>query len=87
MINDIDGRQIQIRHDKDGRHSLTCHSLQVPVLEEMWRENGFPLFEVRDDSVVVGGEPDTEVTIVFGAGDPIDLYQEMLDAAQGNGLS
>ena len=87
MISDIDSQQIQIRRDGDSRHSLTCHSSQVSELRQMWLENDFPLFEIRDDSVVEGGESDTQVTIVFGSGDPIGRYQQVLDAVQGNGLS
>ena len=82
MISVIDSDQIQIRHDNDGRYSLTCHSLQVPVLQQMWTKKEFSPFEIRDD-----GLSDTQVTIVFGGGDPIDQYQQVLDAVQGNGLS
>ncbi len=87
MISDIDGGQIQIRRDNEGRHSLTCHPLQVSVLQQLWTESDFPPFEVLEDSVVVGGESDTQVTIVFGGGDPIDRYQQALDAVRDNGLS
>ena len=87
MISIIDGDQIQIRRDGDGRHSLTCHSLQVSALQQMWSENGLPPFEVRDGSVTVDDRSDTQVTIVFGGGDPINQYQPVLDAVQDNGLS
>ena len=82
MISAIDNHQIQIRRDGDSRHSLTCHSSQVSELQQMWLKNDFPLFEIRDD-----GLSDTQVTIVFGSGDPIARYQQVLDAVQGNGLS
>jgi len=53
----------------------------------MWRQHDFPLFGVRRDAVTSGGEPDAQVTVLFGRGDPIDQYQPVLDEVAGNGLS
>lgn len=86
MISKIDGDQIRIRRDNDGGYSLTCSSLQVAALKQMWAANDFPLFEVHDDGVTVGGASDTQVTILFGGGDPINQYQQTLDAVQDDGL-
>lgn len=87
MISDVDGSRIQIRQDSNGQHSLTCAASQVAGLQQLWREKDFSPFEVREDSVVVDGEPDAQVTVVFGSGDPIDRYQQVLDAVSANGLS
>jgi len=87
VISRIDDELIRIRHDRDGRSSLTCHSLQVTVLRQLWTANDFPPFEVHNDIMTVGGELDTQVTVVFGSGDPIDQYQRTLDAVQDDGLA
>ena len=87
MINHVDGVRIRIRRGDDGFFFLTCHEQQVVVLSRMWRQHDFPLFGVRRDAVTSGGEPDAQVTVLFGRGDPIDQYQPVLDEVAGNGLS